>query len=582
MSLLFAYARRHVWGFLLSIGVLSLETLGDLLQPTLMARIIDQGVARQDMGLVLKVGGLMLLVTAFGATAAVIRNLVSSRVSQTIGNEIRSDLFRKIQAFRVPDLDRFETASLVTRLTQDVGQVQNFLHGLMRIFVKAPLMAIGSVVLSISLSPSLSLIVIAIIPLVAVLIVLNLKIGYPLFMKVQGAMDRMGGILREYLSGIRVVKAYGRFDHEGQRFQKANDDMADISLRTARTMAFFGPMTALVVNLGIVAVLWYGGFLAGKGRMEVGKILAFIQYMTQLLFSLMMVSFVFQTFARARASATRIQEVHAVATGDFPKPAALTARPTRGASLAFEGVSFAYDSAPHLPVLTGVNFSVEPGGTVGIIGSTGSGKTSLAHLVPGLQVPTSGRILFGGLELDRIPREIRQARIALVPQKVTLFTGTIGENLRWGKADATEEDLIRAARLAQAHDFIAAFPEGYGTVLGQGGVNLSGGQKQRLCIARALVREPDLLILDDAVSAVDTATENRIREGLASLGGGVTTLLIAQRITSVMNCATIVVLEEGRVAGTGTHRELLDGCEVYRDIFRSQIDRHLPPAGGAP
>ncbi|MBN8219086.1 MAG: ABC transporter ATP-binding protein, partial [Spirochaetes bacterium] len=545
MRLIASYIWRYRWPFLAAVLFLVFEALCDLLQPTLMARLIDEGVARKDLGVVLRMGALMLGVTAFGAAAALVRNVVSSRVSQNLGNDVRADLFRKILGFRFTEWDRFETASLVTRLTSDVSQVQNFSHGLMRIFVKAPVMALGSIVMAVILHPSLSLVLAAVVPMVALLIAANLRIGYPFFMRVQQGLDRVNGVLREYLAGVRVVKAFARFDHETARFEAANQDLVRTTVGAMRTMAFFGPAIGLLVNGGIVAVLYFGGRLVDDGGTRVGQILAFMNYMTQLLFSLMMISFVFQTFARARASADRIQEVlTATPAGTGPVVRALPAPgPAAGdGRIEFEGVEFSYLPGKVPPVISGVSFSVRRGETLGIIGSTGSGKTTLVNLLPRFYDASSGRIRFDGRDVSEWDETALREQIAVVPQKVILFTGTILENLRMGKEDASQEEIAAAAECAQAADFIASFPGGYGTLLGQGGVNLSGGQKQRLSIARALVRRPRVLVLDDAVSAVDTLTESRVREGLRRFDPGLTCLLIAQRITSVMDADRILVL----------------------------------------
>lgn len=564
---------KHYWKpFCIAVACLMFEAICDLMQPTIMSRIIDVGVAGKDMQYVLYMGGAMLLVTALGAVAAISRNVVSSNVSQRFGAELRSDLFRKVQTFSFDNIDNFEAASLMTRLTNDVTQVQNFVHGLMRIFVKAPLLCLGSLIMATLLNPRMALVLAAVVPIIGVIIFFSMRIGYPFFIKVQKALDRVNGVMREYLSGVRVVKAFNRFDYETGRFEKANRDLASMSITAMRIMAVFTPGISLTVNMGIIVVLWLGGFRVNSGNMQVGQIIAFTNYMTQILFSLMIISNVFNTFIRAKASAERIGEVFAQENNMAVPEHSREASGVKG-RVDFEHVSFAYSGAAGDPVINNATFTCMPGETVGIIGSTGSGKSSLVHLIPRFYDAVAGAVKVDGVDVKEMdPGKLRE-KIAIVPQKSVLFTGSILDNIRWGRENATLEEVQKAAEVAQASDFISGFPEGYGTLLGQGGVNLSGGQKQRVSIARALVRKPEILILDDSTSAVDVATEAKIREALKKYSVGLTCLIIAQRITSVMNADKVIVLDHGDVVGIGTHEELMQSCEVYQDIFRSQIGK---------
>lgn len=572
MSYLKKYAKKYWKLFCFAVSCLMMEALCDLMQPTIMSKIIDTGVAGKDMGYVLKMGGIMLGVTAMGAVAAAGRNILASLVSQRFGTELRSDLFKKIQTFTFENVDRFETSSLVTRLTNDVTQVQTFLNGTMRIFVKAPLVGLGSIVMATLLYPRMALVLLAVVPIVTALIIISVRTGYPRFRKVQSVLDRINGVMREYLSGVRVVKAFNRFEYETSRFAGVNDELADANSRAMRVMAMFLPGITFTVNLGIVAVIWLGGVWVDGGGIQVGKVIAFINYMTQVLFALMTVTNVFMTFVRARASAERIGEV--MEKENSTDTGAVTGKLSdKRGSVEFEHVHFSYSGASGEPVLKDITFSCNAGDTVGIIGSTGSGKSSLVNLIGKFYGATYGSVKVNGVDVkDTDPKELRE-KIAYVPQKTVLFTGTIMENLQWGNENAVMNDMEVACRIAQAHGFINSFPEGYGTLLGRGGVNLSGGQKQRISIARALLRKPEILIMDDSTSAVDMSTEARIREGMRKYSQGMTCFIIAQRITSVMNSDTIIVMDNGEITGIGKHDELMESCEVYRDIFRSQIGR---------
>jgi ABC-type multidrug transport system, ATPase and permease components len=568
------YIKKYWKPFLAAISFLTLEALCDLMQPTIMSKIVDIGVAQKKMGYVLNMGAWMLVVTAAGAVAAMSRNIISSNVSQRFGTELRSDLFKKIQSFSFDNVDKFEGASLVTRLTNDVTQVQNFVNGMMRIFVKAPILCIGSIVMAVRLNPPMALVLAAVVPVIGILIVMNLQIGYPFFIKVQKALDRVNSVMREYLAGVRVVKAFNRFDYEVERFEKVNQDLGSVSIRAMRVMTIFSPGITLTINLGIASVLYFGGYRVNSGSMHIGQIMAFINYMTQILFSLMMITFVFTMFVRARASAERIGEVFAeentMKTAEYPQE-----EPVQCGRVDFDHMSFSYSGTSGEPVLKDITFSCNQGETIGIIGSTGSGKSTLVNLIPRFYDAVSGIVKVDGVDVRDWDSKVLREKIAVVPQKNVLFTGTVAENIRWGREDASMEEVEKAAQTAQAHDFIASFPEKYDTMLGQGGVNFSGGQKQRVSIARALVRKPEILILDDSTSAVDVATEARIREGLKEYIKGLTCFIIAQRITSVMDADRILVFDNGRIVGMGNHEELMKTCEIYQDIFHSQIGREV-------
>jgi ATP-binding cassette subfamily B multidrug efflux pump len=573
MGFMKKYVNKHWMLFFVAVFFVTLEALADLLQPTIMAHILDVGVAEKKLDYVLRMGGVMLLITAFGAVAASMRNIVASHVSQKFGTELRADLFAKIQSLSFTNIERFERASLITRLTNDVTQVQNFVNGLMRIFVKAPLLCIGSLIMAVRLNPPLSVILVIVIPIVGVLVAMNLKIGFSRFVRVQKALDSVNRVMREYLSGVRVVKAFNRFDHEASKFDQANTDYQNKSIQVTRLLSIFNPSILLTVNFGIVAVLWLGAWRVNHNQMQVGHIVAFVNYMTQILFALMTISMVFNMFVRAKASANRIGEVFGqVNEMTWEDSTALPSQQPRG-RIDFENVSFAYEGAAGEPVLKNITLTCLPGETVGIIGSTGSGKSSLVSLVPRFYDPSSGKIRVDGVDISELdPTKLRE-QIAIVPQKSILFSGTIEENLRWGQEHATFDEIALAASMAEAQGFIATFPEGYETRLGQRGVNLSGGQKQRLSIARALVRKPDILILDDCTSALDTSTETKIKQSLKEYASAVTCLIIAQRITSVMDADKIVVMDDGQIVGIGSHESLMKDCRVYVEICQSQFGK---------
>lgn len=571
MDYLNKYIKKYYKMFLLAILFLSVEAFCDLLQPAVMSKIVDIGIKNHDMNYILKTGGLMLLITAIGASGAVIRNNISSRVSQKFGTELRLDLFTRIQNLSCENTGKFETASLVTRLTNDVTQVQKFVNGMMRFFVKAPLLGIGSIIMSIILEPKLSLVIAVIIPVVIFIIYLNNKIGYPFFKKVQKAIDRLNGFMREYLSGVRVVKAFNRSGFEEERFSKSNEELTNIQISSMRVTSLFSPMIMMTINLGTACILWFGSFSVNSGAAEPGRIMALINYMVQLSNSLMMISTVFTMFVRARTSVERIGEV--MNTRSSMKKASKSLNKSGSSGIEFSDVSFAYSGSPDEFALKRINFSCSPGTTLGIIGSTGSGKTSLINLIPRFYNVSEGSVRVFGTDVRDVDEHELRDKIAVVPQKNILFAGSIADNIRWGNEKAPIDEVKNVCRTAQIHDFIMSLPEGYDTLLGQGGVNLSGGQKQRIAIARALIKRPEILILDDCTSAVDLITESKIQEGLREYSGSLICIIIAQRITSVMNTDYILVIDNGQIMGYGKHKELMKSCSIFRDIYDSQFKK---------
>ncbi len=578
------YVRAYLWPFLAAVACLSVESVCDLMQPTIMARIVDSGVAARDLAIVIRWGLVMLSVAALGAAGATGRNLIASIVSYRFAARLRDDLFHRVTSFSFREMGTFDAASLITRQTNDVTQVQTFVNGVMRFFIKAPILAVGGLIMAVILEPGLSIVLAVAVPVAAVLISVNLATGFPRFRRMQERLDGVNSVTREYLGGIRVVKAFGQERHEVQKFAGANAELTNASTFALRAMALFGPAIALSMNLGIVAVLWIGGYRVASSSLQVGKIIAFINYMSQILFSLNVISLIFTSFVRARASWERVSAVLATPGSEDlveaagPVPAGTETARSAASAVEFRGVSFAYPghSPPRL-VLEDVSLFCEPGVITAVIGSTGSGKSSLVALVPRFYDPSSGAVLLGGKDVRELDLRLLRQRIALVPQKTVLFTGTIEENLRWGREDATAEELRTAATAAQAHDFITGFPEGYRSMLGQGGVNLSGGQKQRLAIARALVRRPDVLILDDCTSSVDSITEaeilRAIRASTWGKAGACTCILITQRISAAASADKVLVLDDGKAVGVGRHETLVRECEVYRDISIAQLGK---------
>lgn len=569
MSFLYQYFKRYYRMFFLAIGCVMIEVLCDLLQPTLMSIIIDKGISDNDMNMVLKYGFIMLGVSIFGAFIAINRNRFATTVAQNLGSELRLDVFNKIQSFDFDNIDRFERGSLITRLTNDITNIQNFIYGLMRIFVRAPLLAIGCIIMSIRLDIKMALIVLTIIPIVGGLIYLNLRYGYPYFLKVQRAMDKINGVIREYLRGVKVVKAFNRFEFEEERFKNANDDLTYKYTASMRFIAVFNPIITFIVNIAIAIIIWNGAVRVNIGTIQVGKIVAFTNYMTQLLFALMATTMIFSSLIRAKTSAERINEIF-MEENNLRETNTEINIPSEKGSVRFENVTFSYKGLNGEPIINNISFAIEKGMTLGIIGSTGSGKTTLINLIPRFYDVKSGNILIDGIDVRNYTFEELRDKISIVPQKTVLFSGTIKENIKWGKEDATDDEIREACKIADADSFISKFTNGYDSIVEQGGANLSGGQKQRIAIARAFIKKPEILILDDSTSALDTDTECRIRKSLKEYSTDMTTILIAQKISSVIYADKIVVLDHGKVVGQGTHDELMINCEVYRDIYKSQ------------
>lgn len=565
MKLMLKYIRRHFGLFFTAIFFLTVETMADLLQPTFMAHIVDDGVKNMDMRKIVLYGCIMFLIALIGAFGAVSRNIFASYTSQLISKELRSDLFRKVQTLSLENIDRLQPASVITRITNDVTQIQEFINGCMRILVKAPITCIGAIVLVIIQTPQQIPMLVVILFIAATLIAANMKLGYPRFGIMQKKLDSLNNVSREFLSSIRVVKAFNAESREEVKFENASMELADAGTSAMRVMAIFAPLINLSVNFGIVVLLWLS---QNQDSMKIGRLMASVNYMTQILFAMGMISNILNTAVRAVASAERIGEVLDEAPAQKLPDNPLY--PEWKGDVTFEDVSFAYAGAGK-EALSHISFHAKPGETIGIIGPTGSGKTTLVNLVPRLYDATAGTVKIDGTDVTQMNPEYLRQSVAVVPQKALLFSGTILENLRWGKAEATEAEIKNAAEIACADSFISKTENGYHTLLGQAGVNLSGGQKQRLSLARALVREPKILILDDCTSALDAETEAAVLSGLRTRLQQVTVLLISQRISTVRRADRILCLENGTVQGFGSHEELMAACPTYQAIYNSQI-----------
>ncbi len=550
------------------------EAVLELYLPLIMARVIDRGVAGGDTGYVLKMGGVMLGIVTVGLLCALVCQYVASVTSQGFGTKLRGAVFRKISSFSHAELDRFGAPSLVNRLTGDINQLQYAVAMLIRLVVRAPFLCIGGVIMALTIDWRLSLVILVAIPLFVVVIVLVMRKTVPLFRTVQGRLDRLTRVLRENLSGVRVIRAFARTEQEAARFDAATDEHTDAALRVGRLAAVLNPGTQLIMNLAILAIVWFGGVRVEAGGMTTGEIIAFINYVNQILLALLVVSNLVGTFTKAYASAGRVLEVlDTVPSVRSPEgvpsaPAAFSAEGGMAApAVEFSHVDFSYGGER---VLSDISFAIPRGATVGIIGGTGAGKSTLISLLLRFYDVEGGCVRVDGRDVRDYPLDDLRHRIGLVPQQAELFSGTIAENIRWGNPDATDDEVMAAAKMAQADDFIRARDDGYDAVVERGGANLSGGQKQRLTIARALVRRPSILVLDDASSALDYATDAALRRAIRAGARGMTVFTVSQRISAVRQADVILLLDDGVLAGIGTHDELLAGCEAYREICASQ------------
>ncbi len=569
------YIKPYLWAFILGPVMMIIEVVGEVMLPAMMADIINVGAANHDVGYILY-KGLMMAATAFVMMAGGIGGAYFAvKAAMYFGRDLRKDLFCRIQRFFFANIDSFSTGSLVTRLTNDITQMQNLIMMGLRMMLRAPGMLIGAVIMAFMMNASLAVIILIVAPVLAVAIGIIIRIAFPRFELMQKKLDRLNSNIQEVLTNVRVIKSFVRGEYEEKRFADANAELKKSSLDAFKVVIIQMPIMTLAMNATVIAVVWFGGNQILGGTMQVGDLTAFTTYVTQILMSLMMLAMVLLQSSRAVASSGRIGEVLDTEIDLTDETAAHKNSVVREGKIEFRHVSFRYYKKNHEKVLDDISFTIKPGQTVGIIGSTGSGKTSLVQLIPRLYDADEGAVFVDGVDVRDYSLKNLRDGVSMVLQKNVLFSGTILENLQWGDEQAGKAEVRAAAAAAQADDFVSHFPEGYETQLGQGGVNVSGGQKQRLCIARALLKKPKILILDDSTSAVDTATEKRIRESFQKTLRHTTKLIIAQRIGSVMDADLILVMEEGRIVGRGSHEELLASCSAYQEIYDSQMDREV-------
>ena len=547
------------------------EVLLEVLIPLIMARIIDVGITNHDVGYVVKYGLVMILAALASLGFGVFAGRYAAVASAGFARNIRRRLFNKIQDFSFGNVDKFSTSSLITRLTSDVTNTQVTFEMIIRMCVRSPFMFVSAIIMSFYINSKMALIFIAAIPLIAIPAAIIMKKAFPRFQEMMKNYDLLNGTVQENLIGIRAVKAFVREKDEIERFKIAANAVRTTQIKAEKLVILNMPIMQLVMYLSIIAILWFGGNFIIAGSMQLGELISFITYLTQILMSLMMISMIFVMLVISRASINRIVEVLDEEVDIKSAEKANAVSTVKDGSIKFENVSFSYDGQENTAVLRNINVDIKSGMTVGIVGGTGSSKTTFVQLIPRLYDVLSGNVKVGGVNVKNYELETLRNSVAMVLQKNVLFSGTIKENLKWGNENATDEEIIEACKSASAHDFVSSFPNGYETELGQGGVNLSGGQKQRLCIARALLKQPKILILDDSTSAVDTATDAAIRKNLASTLKDTTKIIIAQRISSIQDADVIYVLDEGEIVDFGNHEKLLETCEIYKEVYESQL-----------
>lgn len=565
------YLKKYWYAALLAPLLMIVEVYGDLTIPKLVARIIDEGITLGNEAIVQELGLKIILLTLLMLIGGVGCAIFSSIAGQGFGAELRKDMYKNIQKFSFSNINKFKTSSLITRLTNDVTAVEQLVKMSLRMMVRAPIMFVGGIVMALSINKELATIIVFALPIMIIAALLIAKKGFPYFDVIQKKVDRVNAVIRENLVGARVIKVFTREKQEEDRFETANKDLMDVSIKGQNIVLWIMPVISLVMNLSIVAIVWFGAKLVGVNGFEVGDITSFITYITQILFSFMMLSACILMAARSKASIDRIKEVlnekTDVSNGENP----IDKRIENG-KITFKNVCFAYKDSDGSYILNDLNFEIKPGESVAILGTTGSGKTSIINLIPRMFDVSEGEVLIDDINVKQYDLKSLREDIGMVLQKNILFSGTVAENIRWGKEDATDEEINEACDIAQICGFIRALPDGYNTRVEQRGANFSGGQKQRLCVARAIVKKPKILILDDSMSALDTATENKLRNALKEKMKDTTVVMIAQRINTAKNADKILVLDKTKIVGFGTHDELIKTTEVYKEIYNSQME----------
>lgn len=576
------YIKKYIVLFLTAVFFLTLEAFCDLAQPTIMAKIIDIGVSNKNLDYILSTGAIMIGITFLGAIFAIIRSVISARVSQHFSYDLRQDVFEKINTYSLKQIDKFGRASLITRITNDINQMQQFVNGMMRVFIKSPIMCIGSLIIAIKLNLKMSIIILIAVLIIFIIILLNMKIGYRLFKNVQESTDKVNSKLRQFLSGIKVVKLFCRYDYENQSFEELNDELFKNSRKATTMMSFFRPTITIIINVSIIIILLIGRHLIYSGEIKIGIIVAYVNYMTRILTSLIMISHVFNVFVRAKASYERISEVlvdenEEVIEREESLDVGEKDLKFVNCDIIFENVDFSYNKTDE-KILKNVSFKIEEGQNIGVIGQTGSGKTSLVNLIQKLYIIDKGDIKIGGRSIYSISEESLRKRIGVVFQNSSVFGKSILENVVMGNRDICKEDVVKSCEIANANQFITKLENTYDEVLFQRGKNLSGGQRQRITIARAIAKKPQILILDDCFSAMDINTETIIRKNIKEYISNLrekeskkcTVITISQKISSIIDCDKILVLDEGEVFGFATHEDLLVSSPIYKKIFALQ------------